>query len=236
MKDNNSYKERPKLILLDVYETLLDMGEVQKKINAIYNNRHAYTIWMGQFMQYCFVDNCIEQFNDFPAIAAATMRMTGQILSKEVTTVDINRILELLKHLPLNQGVQEGLSLLNDEGFLMAALTNSPQKTVVDRMERTGLISYFSKVMSAEHVGKYKPYMGVYTWALEQMKVRPEETLLVSAHGWDIAGAVNAGMQTAYLLQSEQILYPLAPEPDYTCSNLLELANIFTTSTKTWMD
>lgn len=221
----NQLPEQPKLILLDVYETLLDMSEVEKKVNQLMNSKHGYTIWFELFMQYCFVDNCIEQFNDFPSIAFATMQMAGQTLATEIREEDINNIMQLLKHLPVHEGVQEGLSNLNDQGFRIAALTNSPERTVTERMERTGLISYFRKVMSAEHIGKYKPYLEVYKWAVKEMEAKPHETLLVTAHGWDIAGAVNAGMQTAYLKQSKQMLYPLSPKPDYSCTGLVDLAH-----------
>jgi 2-haloacid dehalogenase len=57
------------------------------------------------------------------------------------------------------------------------------------------------------------------------LAVEANDILLVSAHGWDIAGASNAGMQTAYLKQSNQMLYPLAPTPIYTIRNLADLAS-----------
>lgn len=215
---------RPTVILLDVYETLLDMSEVEKRVNLLLDSKNGYTIWFEMFMQYCFVDNCIVQFNDFPSIAYATLQMAGRTLGREIGERDINDVLELLKHLPVHEGVQEGLSKLNDAGYRIAALTNSPEKTVRERMERTGLISYFEKVMSAEHVKKYKPSIAVYEWAIVQLEVEANEILLVSAHGWDLAGAVNAGLQTAYMKQSKQMLYPLAPEPAYICTSLLDLS------------
>lgn len=216
---------RPSVILLDVYETLLNMSGVEKRVNHLLDSKRGYALWFELFMQYCFVDNCIVQFNNFPSIAYATMQMAGRTLGREIGEQDINDVLELLKHLPVHEGVQEGLSQLNDAGYRIAALTNSPEKTVTERMERTGLISYFEKVMSAEQVKKYKPSIAVYKWAVAQMGVQASDVLLVSAHGWDLAGAVNAGMQTAYLKQSKQMLYPLAPKPDYTCANLPELAD-----------
>lgn len=224
MSIGNAAYNKPTLILLDVYETLLDMGEVERKVNQLLNSKRGYTIWFQLFMQYCFVDNCIKQFNDFPSIAFATMQMAGQTLAREIQEEDIYAVMELLKQLPIHEGVQEGLSSLIDQGFHIAALTNSPERTVTERMERTGLVSYFKKVMSAEHVGKYKPDLEVYRWAIEEMNATASETLLVSAHGWDIAGAVNAGMQTAYIKQSKQMLYPLSPRPHYFCNDLTDLA------------
>ncbi len=214
----------PKLILFDVYETLLDMTEVERRVNHLLDSKRGYTLWFEMFMQYCFVDNCTVQFNNFSSIASATMQMAGRTMGKSIEDSSIKSVMEMLKHLPVYEEVQKGLSVLHNHDFLIAALTNSPQQTVLDRMERTGLISYFEMVLSAEHVKKYKPSPEVYEWACKKLKVKPEETLMVSAHGWDIAGAANAGMQTAYMKQSKQMLYPLAPIPNFTCENILDLA------------
>lgn len=225
MHQNPRLLSRPKLILMDVYETMLNMAEVQRTVNRIMDSKRGYLIWFELFMQYCFVDNCTVQFNDFTSIAGATMKMTGKTLGRSVSDDAINEVLELLKHLPVNAQVPEGLSQLREADIRMAALTNSPANTVLERMERTGLISYFEMVLSAEHVKKYKPCIEVYTWAAEKVAVPVNEILLVSAHGWDIAGAANAGMQTAYLEQSTEMLYPLAPEPTLVCKNLADLAS-----------
>lgn len=214
---------KPKVILLDVYGTLLNLAEVERKVNALMDSKRAYIKWFDLFMQYCFVDNCTNQFNDFLSIAKATMQMTARMFGEKVSDYDIMSILELLKHVPLEEAVPEGLSLLYDNNFRIAALTNSPRETVLDRMERTGLISYFEIVFSAENIRKYKPCIDVYTWAAKKLKVAPAEILLVSAHGWDIMGAANAGMQTAYFEKENEMLYPLAPAPTFIFNNLADL-------------
>lgn len=225
MQPNRQVPVRPKMILLDVYETLLNMSEIEKRINSLMDSKRGYIVWFELFMQYCFVDNCTTQFNDFSSIVKATMQMAGRLFDRNIAEDELNYVLELLKHLPVHEGVQESLSQLNDQGFRVAALTNSPEKTVRRRMEATGLISYFEVVLSAEHVKKYKPCIEVYEWAAEKLAVELKDILLVSAHGWDIAGAVNAGMQTAYLEQPKQMLYPLAPQPTYTVKDLFDFAN-----------
>lgn len=217
-------KSQP-VILLDVYETLFDMDVVERRVNTLLGSKRGYIIWFELLMQYCFVDNCTVQFNDFTAIAKATMQMAAARLNESVSEYDVNETLELLKQVPLQNGVSQGLSLLNDLGFRVAALTNSPERFVRERMERTGLVSYFEKLLSAEHVKKYKPCIEVYEWAATQMGVAINEVLLVSAHGWDIAGAANAGMQTAYVDHGRQMLYSLAPKPAFTCVDLDDLAH-----------
>lgn len=219
-----------KLILLDVYGTLLDMRHVERKVNEIMKSKRGYIYWFELFMQYCFVDNCIVQFNDFNSIARSTLQMSARMFSVSLTHEDINEIFELLKQLPIQNDVTKGLSKINDHRLRIAALTNSPEATVIARMERTGLISFFEKVLSAEHVGKYKPDKSVYDWAAASLELKPQEIMMVSIHDWDIAGAANAGMMTAFIQQNNQLFYPLIPKPDFTSKNLNDFANQITTS------
>lgn len=215
--------KRPEIILLDVYDTLLDMTELAKKVNALMNNKIGYSLWMEMFMEYCFVDNCIVQFNDFLSIGRITMMMAAQRLGATADEQDILVTLDLLKHLPLHDDVEDNLSDLNDKNFRIAALTNSSEKVVTERMERTGLISYFEAVLSAEHVKKYKPALEVYSWAAKKLDVPADDILLISAHSWDIAGAANAGMKTAYVKRSKDMSYSLAPEADISARSLTEI-------------
>ncbi len=49
--------------------------------------------------------------------------------------------------------------------------------------------------------------------------------MFVAAHGWDIAGALQAGLQTAFIERKGQSLYPLSPKPHFPGKDLTEIAN-----------
>jgi 2-haloacid dehalogenase len=225
MESNHPSIPKPQAIILDVYETLLDMSDVERRVNHLFDSGKGYAIWFELFMQYCFVDNCIGQFHDFATIAKATMQMTGRRLGRNISDDEIDSIMELLKHLPIHENVREGLSTLNDMGFRIIALTNSPERVVSERMEPSGLVSYFEAVLSAEQIKKYKPSLEVYDWAAKKLGIEKRHALVISSHGWDIAGAAAAGMQTAYLKHNRDMLYPLAPQPTLVCNHLSDLAN-----------
>ncbi len=217
--------QKASVILMDVYETMLDMSEVERKVNHLMDSKRGYNLWFELFLQYSFVDNCIREFNDFLSIARATLQMTAGKFERVISDFETDSVLYLLKQLPVHEEVQEGLSKLNDQGFRIAALTNSPEKVVCDRMEMTGLISYFELVLSAEETQKYKPGIEPYQWAAKKMNVPEKEIIMVSSHSWDIMGAANAGMQTAFVKRGDEPLYSLAPKPNFTCSSLSDLAN-----------
>ena len=225
MQITNNNIARPKVLLFDVYETLLDMRDVEIRVNRMLDSKRGYIIWFELFMQYCFVDNCVHQFHDFNAIASATLQMAGRVLDKNISQDDADQVLDLLKQAPLHEGMQEGFSDLVNQDFRLATLTNSSERIIRERMERTGFISYFEMVLSAERVRKYKPCVEVYEWAAQQLKVNLNEILLVTSHDWDIAGGANAGMPTAYMKRKNEVLNLLTPDPDIICENLVDLVN-----------
>ncbi|RYZ26893.1 MAG: haloacid dehalogenase type II [Chitinophagaceae bacterium] len=224
MEPSPTQKKKPKLLLFDVYETLLDMEMLEKKTNAILNSKRGYLYWFELFMQYCFVDNSLDEHHSFASIAKATLNMAGRNLGTHITDNQADEIVELLNHLPLNEGITEALSHLYDQDFRIAALTNASQQIIQNRMENTGLISYFEEVLSAEQAKKYKPAKEVYLWAAEKLSLTPSEVLFVTSHSWDIAGAANAGMQTVFVNQGKETFYPLFKEPDFRVKNVEQLA------------
>ena len=220
----NEGVKAPAVILVDVYETILNMSDIERKVNTLLNSKRGYVLWNELLLQYCFAEACMGKFRPFASLAAATMKMTASVLRENISDARVDEALSLLEHLPVHSGVEAGLSSLLDKGFRIAALTNAPATILRNRMERTGLISYFETLFNAEEVQQYKPCKEVYTYAAGKMGVSVDDCMLVSVHGWDIAGAANAGMRTAWVQQQHHPPYPLGPEPDLTCTGLSDLA------------
>ena len=57
------------------------------------------------------------------------------------------------------------------------------------------------------------------------MGIAAEDAMLVAAHGWDIAGAKQAGWQAAFIARPGKVLYRLAIAPDTVVSGLDELVS-----------
>ena len=51
----------------------------------------------------------------------------------------------------------------------------------------------FEAKLSVETVRLFKPHRQVYNWAATRMGLKPEDCMLIAAHGWDVAGALWAG-------------------------------------------
>ncbi len=213
------------LIVFDVNETLLDMSVLKDKINNLLGTIKGFRIWFGMLLQYSLVDNCTGDYHDFISLANATLDMAAQSLNINLNEQEKKGAISTIKQLPVHADVPTGLQLLKENGFRLATLTNSPSATLMAQLQHAKLIDYFEATLSIDTIKKYKPALQTYQWAAEQLSVNVSDTLLVAAHGWDIAGALEAGMQAAFIKREGQSLYPLSPEPNFIGKDLIEIAN-----------
>ncbi|RZK23218.1 MAG: HAD family hydrolase, partial [Hymenobacter sp.] len=119
----------------------------------------------------------------------------------------------------------EGLARLRDAGIPLFTLTNSAPADLQKQLASAGISDYFTQALSVDPVRLYKPHPAPYHYAAQQAGSEPAKALLVAAHGWDVAGALSAGLPAAFLARPGQSLYPLAPPPTYQANTLSTLAN-----------
>jgi 2-haloacid dehalogenase len=219
----NSTKIKP-VIVFDVNETLLDMTPLKNNINILLEEPQAFRIWFGMVLHHSLVENCTDQYHDFSTIAGAVLKMTAESLSKTVSAEDMKKALSAIKSLKAYPDVEKGLTLLKDNGFRLATLTNSPEYALNEQLANSNLTNSFDLALSIDSIKKYKPLPETYLWAAEKLGVNPQEMIMIAAHGWDIAGAANAGLATGFISREGQSLYTLSKKPDFEASDILEMA------------
>jgi 2-haloacid dehalogenase len=58
-------------------------------------------------------------------------------------------------------------------------------------------------VLSTEEVHAFKPAPHTYQWACERLGTPPDRVALLSAHSWDVHGAILAGLIGAFATRLE---------------------------------
>ena len=214
------------VILFDVNETLLDMTPLKSKINVLLNDKQGFRIWFGMLLHYSLVDNCTNQYHNFTTIAKATLQMAGKSLNKELSEEELKATLSVIKELKTYPDVEEGLNLLQQNGFRLATLTNTPESTLIEQLTNSKLVHYFEQTLSIDSIKKYKPAPETYHWAAKQLNVKVENVIMVAAHGWDITGAMLAGLKTGFVSREGQSVYLLSAKPNYEANNIYEIAQV----------
>jgi len=220
----SAFKGRPALLLFDVNGTLLDTGPMQDAVNKAFQSECAFQQWFSWVLHYSLVENVTGKHHDFSEIGKAVMHMTVEAFSRNIPKTQQMELVAMMKTLPAHPDVAPGLAKLKQAGYRMVALSNSPQKETAAHLEKTDLINYFEEVLSVDSMEKFKPELITYQSVTGKLKVDISDTMLIAAHGWDVAGALRAGARAGFISRPGQALYPLAPTPEITGTTLLELA------------
>lgn len=218
--------KRPKVIFFDVNETLLNLEPLKESVTKTLGGRKELVpLWFTTLLQYSLVATVGDHYANFDEIGVATLRMVAQNNDISLSEEKAKEVLKPMLSLPAHQEVAEALSNLKDAGYTMATLTNSSNKAVQAQITNSGLKQYFDHLLSVEDIGIYKPHSRVYSWAERKLGVSPAESMMIAAHGWDIAGAKWAGWQAGFISRPGQQLYPLAEKPEIIAPKLTEIAN-----------
>lgn len=219
---------RPKVLFFDVNETLLDLAPVKKPIGKALNGREdLISLWFTTMLQYSLVMSAGGQYEGFGNIGAATLQMVAANNDIKISEVEARDIaINALRGLPAHPEVKNALKQLKEDGYKLVSFTNSSNDGVKKQFESAGLTDYFDERLSVENVGKFKPFRDTYDWAARKMDIKPNQAMLVAAHGWDVAGALWAGWRAAFIRRPGQQIFPLAPKTEISASDLQKLADI----------
>jgi len=135
---------------------------------------------------------------------------------------------EKLRHIVPYDGAQETLRALRDRGYLMGIVTDAWAKDAVLRLEKTGLLPYFTRMVTFDQVRVKKPAPEPFISALALMGAAAGETLVIgdSPHR-DIEPCRALGIITAYARYGDRFARDRGQVPaDFVIDRIDELLEI----------
>jgi len=118
------------------------------------------------------------------------------------------------------------LTTLTKMGIKMIIVTDAPKLPVWMRISALGLQHYFEHILTYEDTGAKKPSPKPFQMALDILKVKPDEALMVG--DWaerDVVGAKQLGMKTAFARYGDTF-ETKDSGADYELNDILELVDV----------
>jgi len=216
---------KPTLLIFDVNETLLDLAPLKTSVGKALGGREEFVpLWFSTMLHYSLAETLSGNYHSFGEIGIAALKMVAETQGTELKHQDArDAVVTPLVSLPPHHDVVTGLKMLSENGFRTVSLTNSSAEAAETQLRNAGLTELFEKRYSVERVKVYKPHPDTYRMVINDLGVTPEEGMMVAAHAWDLAGAKNVGLQTAFIARPGTALYPNVAKPDYVVNDLPEL-------------
>ncbi|MGY1742294.1 MULTISPECIES: HAD-IA family hydrolase [unclassified Blastococcus] len=198
---------RPDVVALDVNETLLDLAPIRAGLVELGHPPEllgpvfARTLLTG-FAAATAGTWC--RFRD--AFDAALVQLT------DLPAADRGRLADTFLELGPHPDVEPALRRLVEAGVRVVTLSHGSPGVAEAGLERGGIAPLVERCLSSEVIRAWKPAREVYLWAAGVCDVEPARMALVAAHGWDVHGAVRAGLTGVWFPRAERG-YPAVYDP-----------------------
>jgi 2-haloacid dehalogenase len=211
-------------VIFDVNETMLDLGALDPLFVRWFGDPLARKEWFALTLHFAMTLAAIRRFRSFGELGAAALAEIAHRRGISLPDEAVAQLRQVVLRLPAHHDVAPALRILRHAGLVTAALSNNPLPVVKEQLDHVGLSPLFDEIMSVDEAGALKPAPEVYDLAVRRLRRAPSSIWMVAAHGWDIAGAMRAGLRGAFVARSGQSPDPFAP-PEIVADDLLTVAH-----------
>lgn len=215
----------PSVIVFDVNETLSDMAPMADRFADLEVEPALSATWFAALLRDGFALSTVGQERPFAEIGAGVLR--GLLAGRELRMSHddaVQHVLDGFSTLSLHPDVVEGVRALRRAGMRLVTLTNGSTSVSEGLFDRAGIGGEFEQLLSVDDVGVWRPAAAAYAYAARRTGVGVGDLMLVAVHPWDIHGARQAGLQTAWIDRRATPWPEHFDRPDVTVRELTELA------------
>lgn len=200
---------RPKVLVFDVNETLLDLAPLKKQIAQALGDDKLVGEWFSTLLHYSLVHTLTQNYVPFGQIGANALMMLSE---REGQQIDAASALDLvengLRQLEPYPDVASTLTHLKEAGFTLVTLTNSSSSAAKAKLDYAQIYDQFDQHFTVEPVKQFKPAPAAYQQVFEPLEIKADQAMMIAAHPWDLMGARAVGMQTCFVERPGKPDYP----------------------------
>ena len=203
-------------VLFDLNGTLLDPTPIGEPVGL---GPGAGEAILAGAVQVSMVDSLSGVYRPLPDLLRASLKR--EVWLRGGREDMINEALSRAAAMPAYPDAEQALRTLREADVRVGVLTNSATEAAKTALGSAGL--EVELVVGSDSVEVYKPDARIYRAGVEATGAAPGEVCLTAAHWWDVLGARRAGLRTAWVARTEQVLMPGA-DPDWTGEDLAATA------------
>ncbi|MBA2559123.1 MAG: haloacid dehalogenase type II [Propionibacteriales bacterium] len=213
------------VVVFDVNETLSDMSAVAARFVEVGAPEHLAALWFASLLRDGFAATAAGGQIGFSDLGRGTLRTVLSGLDVNRSPHDaVEHVMDGFMTLAVHPDVVEGVRALRRSGLRLTTLSNGSVEVAERLLTAAGVRDAFDALLSVEDAGVWKPAKAAYEYGARVCQSDPSVMLLVAVHPWDIHGASNAGLRTAWINRSGAPYPAYFAAPDHTVGSLPELA------------
>ena len=215
----------PSVIVFDVNETLSDMAPLQNRFEDIGAPAFLAQVWFGALLRDGFALAAAGGSAPFAVIGSDLLgRMLREVPLTRSLDDAVRHVMSSFMGLTLHADIVDGVRALSTAGLRLITLSNGSAQVAQALLGSGGIRGSFEALLTVDDAPAWKPAAAAYAYAADVCGVAPGDMLLVAVHPWDIHGAAEAGLRTAWLNRTGEAYPSYFAAPEFTVRELKELA------------
>lgn len=215
-------------LCFDMFGTICDTTSVDSRVRERVDAPAGLiddlvALWREKQLQYTYLRSLMDAYEPFSVVTDAALTYATDYYGIDLRATDRDAILGAYEELAAFEDAKETIDALASTERPLAILSNGDPGLLEPLAENVGLADSFDAIVSADQVRSFKPDPAVYAAAADRLDRPIGECMLVSANGWDVAGAAEAGMQTAWVNRANDPVERVGGTADVTVEDLTEL-------------
>ena len=199
--------DRDEALCFDMYGTLCETGSVTRTLRTELEIPAGFAdavddLWRRKQLQYSYQRGQMDDYAPFSTVTADALSYALAYYDLDPDEGVRGRILAAYDHLDAFPDAVESLAGLREAGYGCWVLSNGDPGMLERLSETAGLSPHLDGLVSADEVRTFKPDPRVYENGADRLDRGIGECRLVSSNAWDVAGAAQAGMATAWVNRS----------------------------------
>lgn len=214
------------VLAFDVYGTLIDTQGVLDALQQVMGaTAPAFSkLWREKQLEYSFRRGLMRDYVDFSVCTRNALDYACLALKQPLEEEIRNNLMAVYKTLPAFPDALAGLEAAKAAGLPCYAFSNGSAAAVEGLLQHAGIRDYFEGVISVETLQTFKPNPDVYQHLLDTADVSAANAWLISGNPFDVLGALNHGMKTAWIKRSDEAIFdPWGPVPTLITDDLKKI-------------
>jgi 2-haloacid dehalogenase len=221
--------DRVETVTVDSYGTLVDPHATVEALADYVPDDHIDAIanqWRARSIMYTMVGNAIGFYQPFYEMNRDALTYATAAHNADLTAEEVDDVLSVYHNLDVFSDVRDGIERIRDGGYDVYVLSNGNPEMLESMAENAGIQDIITDTISADEIQRFKPEPTIYRHGAARTGTSIDHLVHVAGPSFDVLGAMNAGMQAAWLNRTGTSWEDFAGrDPDLTAETFHDVAD-----------
>jgi 2-haloacid dehalogenase len=214
------------VVTFDSYGTVVDVDDVERALEAcVADPQSVSRLWRFRSLLYAMTSNVVDAYAPFYDLLRRSLSYALAVHDEDLTESEREAILETYHDLAAFEDVRPELDRLCDDGYDCYVVSNGTPEMLASMVDGANVGGLVEDTVSADEVRRFKPAPELYRHAAARTGTEIDRVCHVSALWFDVQGAANAGMQTAWVNRRGGPADPFGTDPDLVAADFGDVAD-----------